>query len=391
MISAGALWARERRAFAQRTMPRCAGLFLDSGGFTCLSLYGDYPWSRDEYLALIRQMRPDLVATLDYPCEPDIRRGDRFQTNDERIEATLSNAAWLLEQELPQGPTVVPVIQGYTADEYRSCVEAMGRRGLTRDYMAVGSMCRRWDPRDLRDTMTAIAQAVEEIHPGARLHWFGLKITALSDPACFRHIYSLDTAAWSMNGESRYPTGEVSARERFFEYRAKVYRLKARMVTNQVLARTSAVARPMVTVPGHDAATAVTSVATDHRDAPAVSVTMAALAEGAPAAVASLLARRRAILEEVTHLEGQGMTDAQPHWREGRYLYLIHPTQADGSRRREYVGNDPARGGPALALVERRRRHRELQQDRASPDRPSGQAMESLRDFYVALDHVPPW
>lgn len=69
----------------------------------------------------------------------------------------------------------------------------------------------------------------------------------------------------------------------------------------------------------------------------------------APAAVQALLEKRRAILEEMERLEAQGLTDANPHWREGKYLYLIHPTQPDGSRRREYVGNDPERVGPALA------------------------------------------
>ncbi|NIP73034.1 MAG: hypothetical protein GWO16_08390 [Gammaproteobacteria bacterium] len=55
---------------------------------------------------------------------------------------------------------------------------------------------------------------------------------------------------------------------------------------------------------------------------------------------------------EIARLERQGTTAARPHWRAGRYLYLVHP-QRDGRRRREYVGVNPTRVARALYQVER--------------------------------------
>jgi len=55
------------------------------------------------------------------------------------------------------------------------------------------------------------------------------------------------------------------------------------------------------------------------------------------------------------------LKDSSPSWpapigedRGGRprYLYLIHPTQHDGSRQREYIGADPDKQAEALARVE---------------------------------------
>jgi len=49
-------------------------------------------------------------------------------------------------------------------------------------------------------------------------------------------------------------------------------------------------------------------------------------------------------------LDDQGMVNAVPHWRKGRYLYLVHP-QVQGDRKREYVGVDPGKVSQALARV----------------------------------------
>lgn len=359
MISAGALWDKDRKVFRKRSLPKHAGLFLDSGGFTCLNLYGDYPWSREQYLELIREIQPDLAAIMDYPCEPDIRRGDKFVTNLDRIEATLANTEGLLKQNISPQTTILPVIQGYTTEEYQYCIKEMSKRGLFRDYMAVGSMCRRWNPKNLRETLTAITKAIKEIAPTTKLHWFGLKITALKDPECYRGIFSFDTQAWSLgsNGDTKYPHGDE--KERFFSYREKIYQAKAKML------------------------------GTNSSPAPAQSVTIEELAYQVPVIVRALMDRHQGIREELEKLEHQGITEASPHWRAGKYLYLIHPTQKDGTRKREYIGNDSDRVNDALAMIDRSSRYKQLIKELTHLDRQLQEAEKHLQAFYTCLNEIP--
>ena len=56
----------------------------------------------------------------------------------------------------------------------------------------------------------------------------------------------------------------------------------------------------------------------------------------------NLAAEIRYWQSEIAALEAQGATQATEHWRERRYLYLMHPTR-DGRRKREYIGCDPAK------------------------------------------------
>jgi hypothetical protein len=66
--------------------------------------------------------------------------------------------------------------------------------------------------------------------------------------------------------------------------------------------------------------------------------------------------RRETLEAEANCPEGLQSVLAIPHWRKDRhgqprYLYLIHPTQDDGSRQREYIGADPEAQAEALARV----------------------------------------
>lgn len=82
--------------------------------------------------------------------------------------------------------------------------------------------------------------------------------------------------------------------------------------------------------------------------------------------IQNLFKQRDQLIQEITELEELGIVQATPHYREGEYLYLIHPTQPDGSRKREYIGNKPHNIKVALDRVERFNQHsrkcRELQE-----------------------------
>lgn len=65
-----------------------------------------------------------------------------------------------------------------------------------------------------------------------------------------------------------------------------------------------------------------------------------------------------AIAARIEELTTAGCIRATPYYRKDargnpRYLFLIHPTAKDGSRRREYVGVDEEKKAQALAAVVR--------------------------------------
>jgi len=210
MVSAGSLWSSQRGKFIRRNPPEHTRFFLDSGGFSLLNRYGDFPFSREEYLGLIWHYEPDYAATMDYPCEPDINRkiylgsgeaSKALRTNEERIKATVDNAVWLLEREVPAPTTIVPVIQGYTAEEYIRCIDMYERRGVfeVADYFGIGSMCRRWRTDDIAKLVVKLVNYVWSTHPHVKFHMFGLKLSALRHKAIYDRTHSVDSAAWSLN------------------------------------------------------------------------------------------------------------------------------------------------------------------------------------------------
>lgn len=51
-------------------------------------------------------------------------------------------------------------------------------------------------------------------------------------------------------------------------------------------------------------------------------------------------------------LQKQGIVDAYSHYKDGRYLLLIHP-QVDGERKKEYIGAKKTHQTAALKAIER--------------------------------------
>jgi len=67
--------------------------------------------------------------------------------------------------------------------------------------------------------------------------------------------------------------------------------------------------------------------------------------------------------QEIMALELEGTSNASPHWRDGKYLYLIYPTE-DGQRRRDYIGNKGNNVENALQRVNRHKRCQQLRRER---------------------------
>lgn len=199
--------------------PFAGHTWADGGGFNLLNLYGEYPFSVANWMNLVAFLGADYCATLDYPCEPDISRRLGLMTNEDRLRATVERARECLEYSEMIDTQIVPVIQGYSLNEYRHCVDLHHRAGTIRGYMAVGSMCRRLSSGELHTLILGIYDYARQAGV-ERLHFFGLKVDRALD-GLGGFIWSRDSAAIldSRNAElrrqrngRRFPRGQEEKR-----------------------------------------------------------------------------------------------------------------------------------------------------------------------------------
>lgn len=230
LVSAAGLWWPSRGKFVKRSYPDArTRMFLDSGGFSFFSKWGEYPFKPDDYLRLVEHpyygYQPLLWASLDYPCEPETHRPHGLMSNLERIEATLDHLAWFAKHST--WPGLVPVVQGYTIEERLYCLEEMVRRGLAGRFMAIGSLCACKSQHEIDKIITALGSLAATIlsYPVA-WHLFGVKLSYLSLQGAngIPFVFSFDTAAWELGdtNEPRNARGTEEERRRFFRYRSKV-------------------------------------------------------------------------------------------------------------------------------------------------------------------------
>lgn len=231
MYSAAGFWDDEAKEWRRGAkFKKSFGFrFLDCGGFTMLNKHGEYPFSVVNYANLIARLGPDYYATMDYPCEPEISRSLSLEKNKERIEATVKNAEALAEWECQIPGKMVPVIQGYELDEYLYCLRLYEEADLIRDYMAVGSMCRRISDEQLGKLIPGLYYAANKL--GCyKLHFFGLKLSR-SLEIYADMIYSRDSAVAmdsydkeirARRGGRRFPRGQKEKEENFNGFISKI-------------------------------------------------------------------------------------------------------------------------------------------------------------------------
>lgn len=184
----------------KRKLPRARVPWaVDSGGFSVLSGSkdwpgGSYPWSPSEYAGMVRRWRDevgnlDWAAVQDWMCEEKILRRTGL-TVAEHQRRTVRSAVELrdIAPDLPW----VPVLQGFTRDDYFRCVDLYGRAGVdlfNGRTVGIGSVCRREDTREAEQIIRELAGL------GLRLHGFGFKLGGVE--RCADVLASADSLAWS--------------------------------------------------------------------------------------------------------------------------------------------------------------------------------------------------
>jgi hypothetical protein len=181
---------------------------LDSGGFTELSMHGQWTISPDEYCWYVTRYKNGIgkmkwASQQDWMCE-DFMLSKTGKTIQEHQTLTTQNYLDLkqIEPKLP----FIPVIQGQTLQHYLEHIEQFKDAGVDLTQMetvGIGSVCRRQATHEIIPIVTEIAAK------GIKLHGFGMKTTGLKKVGHLMH--SADSMAWSFGARmSNYKRPECT-------------------------------------------------------------------------------------------------------------------------------------------------------------------------------------
>lgn len=168
---------------------------LDCKGFRTIEEYGGYPRPVSEYAAQIKRLKSNgnllCAVSQDYMCEPkQLARTGLTVADHQRL--TIERYDELLRCDT--GVYIMPVLQGYTPDEYVGHIRQYGMRLKRGMWVGVGSVCKRnGSPCLILDVLIAI----KEVRPDLRLHGFGVKTTALAHGTIRALLHTADSMAWS--------------------------------------------------------------------------------------------------------------------------------------------------------------------------------------------------
>jgi hypothetical protein len=189
------LFVSRRRLAPYKTLPRAVTRWaLDSGGFTELTMFGSWQTTSREYVAQVRRFatevgRMDYAAPQDWMCEPAILRQTGLDVAEHQAR-TVSNYVDL-RHRAPDVPWL-PVVQGWTLDDYLRCLDLYGRAGVdlaAAPVVGIGTVCRRQASAEAARIIDRLADE------GLRLHGFGLKLGGLGATA--GRLAAADSMAWS--------------------------------------------------------------------------------------------------------------------------------------------------------------------------------------------------
>jgi hypothetical protein len=212
LVSAGVAWNNPGSGFTME-VPDADPLFVDSGGYQIMAHFdGEYPFSIREYLDWADSIGADYVAGRDWICTPAEDLGDggnedsreALPTIPERINQTIEAQAEqaVLVDKGDWDFEFVPVLQGYSVDDYRYCARRLRDAGVARQFMGVGSTC----SRDTTDKTRQIVEACHEELPGAQFHLFGATKSTFADRQLWGLFTSGDTNSWRW----RKPDGSLT-------------------------------------------------------------------------------------------------------------------------------------------------------------------------------------
>jgi hypothetical protein len=195
------LFVSRRRLVAYRRLGRHKpGYAIDSGGFSELSLHGRWTITVAQFIRECRTWirmigKPDFIASMDWMCEPFILEKTGKTLSEHQA---LTVESYLQLKELAPDLPWLPVLQGFTLDDYLVCLRLYERNGvnlLSCPQVGLGSICRRQGTKEAVEIIRHLAGI------RLKLHGFGFKKTGLEK--CSKLLKSADSMAWSYAGRRK--------------------------------------------------------------------------------------------------------------------------------------------------------------------------------------------
>lgn len=197
------LFISRRIIYKRKTFPRAVGRWaLDSGGFSELSMYGQWKTSSKQYAEEVKRFsneigNMDFAAIQDWMCEPFITQKTGFSVKDHQLKTiesykTLTN----IDPSIPW----IPILQGFELNEYLEHVDMYDEQGidlLSHPVVGIGSICRRQHTKEAEIIINTLGGL------GIKLHGFGFKVVGLSKVS--KILHSADSMAWSFAGRRSPP------------------------------------------------------------------------------------------------------------------------------------------------------------------------------------------
>ncbi len=182
---------------------------LDSGGFSELSLFGRWTVPAAQYIREVRQFIAEIGCLAgscqqDWMCEPEMIEKTGLSVSEHQ-RRTVNN--FLLLKDKAADLPGIPVLQGWTRDQYLRCLDLFDRAGVDLRQEArvgLGSVCRRQDTDEAEQLITELAGL------GLNLHAFGFSTRGLE--RSYEHLVSSDSMAWSLIARNAPPLSGCSHR-----------------------------------------------------------------------------------------------------------------------------------------------------------------------------------
>lgn len=205
------LFVSHRRLVGRKTLPRAqADWAADSGGFSELSLYGEWRTTPEEYVTAVRRYdeeigRLDWAAPQDWMCEPFMltKTGLSIAEHQRRTVLNFVHLQELWHSTTESESPFMPVLQGWGCDDYLRCADIYVRHGVDLcDYplVGLGSICRRQATAEIGTIVAAVRRVID---PDLPLHGFGVKLRGLQ--AYGHMLESADSLAWSFDARRKAP------------------------------------------------------------------------------------------------------------------------------------------------------------------------------------------
>jgi len=198
-ISFKQLRKRKRKPFAQK-----GKIYVDSGGFSELSINGKWTISPKEYILELERLKGiglniQWAAQQDHMCEDFILEKTGLTIEDHQ-KLTVQNLIELRAEN--SSIHFIPVLQGQTLNDYFKHFDLFEENGIdlrSEPIVGVGSVCRRQNTDEIGYLFKCLSAK------GIKIHGFGVKIQGIKKYG--QYLKSADSMAWSFGARHEEKCG----------------------------------------------------------------------------------------------------------------------------------------------------------------------------------------